>query len=140
MIIVENCNFSKVNCEYFSVIWVTWKQSACCIIPLYSSTFYSLVLPFFVLVIFKFKYDKVFCQAFWFHFQIRIIWTGCWQGRQANRQLHIILHMLVLVYLLNNWNWTLLKEMLVRMKAMLIRMRPTFVKIFKIIHRWKRLL
>ena len=32
----------------------------CSITLLYSSTFYSLFLPFFVLEIFKFKYDKDF--------------------------------------------------------------------------------
>ena len=34
----------------------------CSITLLYSSTFYSLFLPFFVLEIFKFKYDKVFVR------------------------------------------------------------------------------
>ena len=34
----------------------------CSITPLYSSTFYSLFLPFFVLEIFKFKCDKIFVR------------------------------------------------------------------------------
>ena len=45
-----------------SVIWVKWKQSGCSITLAYSSTFYSLFLPFFVLEIFKFKYDKFFVR------------------------------------------------------------------------------
>ena len=38
-----------------------WKQSVCFTI-LYSSTFYNLVLPFFVLKIFKLKYDTFFVR------------------------------------------------------------------------------
>ena len=53
MLNVENCNFSKVNCGLLLVIWVKWKQLECSITLLYSSTFYSLFLPLFVLKIFK---------------------------------------------------------------------------------------
>ena len=59
---VEIHQFLKENCEFLSVIWVKWKQSVCSITLLYSSTFNSLFLPFFVLEIFKFKYDKVFVR------------------------------------------------------------------------------
>ena len=62
MVNVENCQFLKENCKFLSVIWVKWKQSVCSITLLYSSTFYSLFLAFFVLEIFKFKYDKVFVR------------------------------------------------------------------------------
>ena len=66
--------------NFFSVIWMKWKQSVCSITLPYSSTFYSLFLPFFFffffVVIFKFKYDKFFCQTISFHFQIRMIWTA----------------------------------------------------------------
>ena len=65
---VENHQFLKENCEFLSVIWVKWEQSVCSITLLYFSTFYSLFLPFFLLEIFKFKYDR---QTFCFHFQIR---------------------------------------------------------------------
>ena len=61
---VENFQFLKVNCGFLLVIWVKWKQSVCSITLLYSSTFYSLFLPFFVLEIFKFKYDKFFVRSF----------------------------------------------------------------------------
>ena len=56
----------------FSVFWVKQKQSACSITLPYSSTFYSLFLPFFVLEI------QVFRQTFCFHFQIGMIWTAVW--------------------------------------------------------------
>ena len=59
---VENCNFLKVNCGFLLVIWVKWKQSVRSITLLYSSTFYSLFLPFFVLEIYKFKHDKFFVR------------------------------------------------------------------------------
>ena len=59
---VENCNFLNVNCRFLLVIWVKWKQSACSITLLYSSTFYRLFLPFFVLEKFKFKYDTFFVR------------------------------------------------------------------------------
>ena len=59
---VENHNFLKVNCRFLLVIWVKWKQSVCSIILLYSSTSYSLLLPFFVLEIFKFNYGKFFIR------------------------------------------------------------------------------
>ena len=52
----------KVNFRFLLVIWVKWKQSVCSITLLYSSTFYSLFLPFFVLEIFKFKYDTFFVR------------------------------------------------------------------------------
>ena len=57
MVNVENCNFLKVNCRFLLVIWVKWKQSVSSITLLYSSTFCSLFLTFFVLEIFKFKDD-----------------------------------------------------------------------------------
>ena len=38
VVIVENCNFLKVNCWFSLVIWPKWKQSVCFIILLYSST------------------------------------------------------------------------------------------------------
>ena len=59
---VENCNFLRVNCRFLLVIWVKWKQSECSITLFYFSTFYSLFLPFFVLEIFKFKYDTFFMR------------------------------------------------------------------------------
>ena len=59
---VENHHFLKKNCEFLSVIRVKWKKSVCFTTLLYSSTFYSLFLAFFVLKIFKFKYDKVFLR------------------------------------------------------------------------------
>ena len=55
---VRNHQFSKGNCELLSVTWVKWKQSLFSITLLYSSTFYCFFAPFFVLEIFKFKYDK----------------------------------------------------------------------------------
>ena len=54
---VENCQYLKGNYKFLSVIWVEWKQSVCSITLLYSSTLCSLFLPFFVLEIFRFKYD-----------------------------------------------------------------------------------
>ena len=62
MVTVENCNFLKVNCRFLLVISVKLKQSVCFITLLYSITFYSLFLPFFVLEIFKFKYDTFFVR------------------------------------------------------------------------------
>ena len=59
---VENHQFLKEDCEFLSVIWVKWKWSICCVTLLYSSTFCSLFLPFFVLELFKFKYDKVYIR------------------------------------------------------------------------------
>ena len=59
---VKNRQLMKEDCQFFSVIWVKWKQSVCCITLLYFSTFYSLFLPLFALEIFKFKYDKVFLR------------------------------------------------------------------------------
>ena len=59
---VENCQFLKRNSKFFSVISVKWKQSVCSITLPYSTTFYSLFLPFFVLEIFKLKYDKFFVR------------------------------------------------------------------------------
>ena len=60
---VENNYFLKVNFGFLLVIWVTWKQSVCSIILLYYNSFYSLFLPFFVLEIFKFEYDKFFVRC-----------------------------------------------------------------------------
>ena len=62
MVNVENCNFLKVNCAFLLVIWMKWKQSLYSITLLYSSTFYSLSLPFFNLEIFKLKYDTFFVR------------------------------------------------------------------------------
>ena len=53
-------NFWGQITSFFSVIWVKWEQSECSINLPYFSTFYSLFLPFFVLEIFKLKYDKFF--------------------------------------------------------------------------------
>ena len=61
---VDNHQFLKKNFKFVAVSWVKWKQSVCSITLFYSSTFYSLFLSFFVLEIFKFKYDKVFFQHF----------------------------------------------------------------------------
>ena len=58
---IENHNFLQVNCRFLLVIWAKWKQSVYSVI-LYSSTLYSLSLPFFVLEIFKFKYDRFFIR------------------------------------------------------------------------------
>ena len=52
----------ELNCMFFSVIWMKWKQSASSITLPYSSTFYTLFLSFFVLEIFKFKDDKFFVR------------------------------------------------------------------------------
>ena len=43
-------------------IRVKWKQSVCSIVLLHSIIFYRLFLPFFVLEIFNFKYDKFFVK------------------------------------------------------------------------------
>ena len=55
------------------ISYLSEMKIVCSITLLYSSTFYSLFLPFFVLEIFKFKYDKVFvrnsasiCKFEWF--------------------------------------------------------------------------
>ena len=53
MVNVQNCQFLKENCWFLSVIRATRKQSVCSITLLYSCTFYSLFLPFFVLEIIK---------------------------------------------------------------------------------------
>ena len=52
----------KVNWWFLLVIWVKWKQVVCSMTLLYSSTFYCLFLPFFVLEIFKFKCDTLFVR------------------------------------------------------------------------------
>ena len=57
-------NFCRKMASFVSVIWVNWKQSVSSITLPYSSTFYSLFLPFFVLEIFKFKYDKFFVRHY----------------------------------------------------------------------------
>ena len=44
------------------ICYLREMKIACSITLLYSSTFYSLFLPFFVLKIFKFKYDKIFVR------------------------------------------------------------------------------
>ena len=44
------------------ISYLSKMRIVCSITLLYSSTFYSLFLPFFVLEIFKFKYDKVFVR------------------------------------------------------------------------------
>ena len=54
----------EINLPTYLVIWVKSKQSVCSAILLYSGTFYSLFLPFFVLEIFKFKHDKVFARHY----------------------------------------------------------------------------
>ena len=54
----------KDNCEFLSVIWVKWKQTVCSITVSCSKTLYSLFLHFFVLEIFKFKYDNFYIRDF----------------------------------------------------------------------------
>ena len=77
MVNVENRQFLRENCKFLLVIWIKWKWPVCSITLLYSRTFYSLFLPFFVLEIFRFKYDKVFVRySAYINFQIRIIWTA----------------------------------------------------------------
>ena len=44
------------------ISYLSEMKIVCSITLLYSSTFYSLFLPFFVLEIFKFNYDKVFIR------------------------------------------------------------------------------
>ena len=48
--------------QVLSVIWVKWKQPVCSITLCCPSTFYSLLMLFFVLEIFKFKYGKFFIR------------------------------------------------------------------------------
>ena len=50
----------KITNFYQLSEWNENSQYVCFITLVYSSTFYSLFLSFFVLEIFKFKYDKVF--------------------------------------------------------------------------------
>ena len=57
---VDNSNFLKVNWVFISYLS---KINTLCSIILYSSTFYNLFLPFFVLEMFKFKY-KFFLRHF----------------------------------------------------------------------------
>ena len=52
----------KITSFYQLSEWNENSQYVCFVTLLYSSTFYSLFLPFFVLEIFKFKYDKVFVR------------------------------------------------------------------------------
>ena len=59
---VKNRQVLKGHCEFLSVIWVKWKGSVGSITRHGSSAFYSLFLTFFVLEIFKFKYDKFFVR------------------------------------------------------------------------------
>ena len=72
----ENRKFLKRNCNFFSVIWVKWKESVCSITFPRSSAFYSLSVSFFVLEIFKLKYHKFFVRHSARDFQIRMIWTA----------------------------------------------------------------
>ena len=44
------------------ISYLSEMKIVCSMILLYSSTFYSFFVPFFVLEIFKFKYDKVFIR------------------------------------------------------------------------------
>ena len=62
MVNVENHQFLNYSLGFLSVIWVKWKKSVCSITLPYFNTFCCLFLPFFVLEIFKFKYDKVFVR------------------------------------------------------------------------------
>ena len=60
-------NFWKKNCKILSVWWVVKMKIVTMLYNsslFYSSTFYSLFIPFFVLKIFKFKYLwQGFCQT-----------------------------------------------------------------------------
>ena len=60
------CSRSRKTASFltsqFSVIWVKWKQSVSPVTLPYSSIFHSLFLSFFVLEIFKSKYDKSFVR------------------------------------------------------------------------------
>ena len=66
MVNVENRQFLKENCEFLSVSYLSKMRIVSVFIHsitlFYYSTFYSLFLPYFVLEIFKFKYDKVFVE------------------------------------------------------------------------------
>ena len=64
MVNVENEQFLEGNCKFLSVIWIKWKQLVCSTTLLYSSTCYSLLLLFFVLEVFKFKYDILLLLSF----------------------------------------------------------------------------
>ena len=67
----------KIVARFLSVRFPTIKKIVYSITLLYSSTFYSSFLPFFVLETFKFKYDMVFIRhSASIHFQIQIIWTA----------------------------------------------------------------
>ena len=59
---VENSQFLRRNGSFFSVSWVKWNQSVYSITLPCSRIFYSLFLPFLVLEIFEFKYDKFFVR------------------------------------------------------------------------------
>ena len=63
MVNVENCQFLNESCEFF-ISYLSEMKIVCSITLLYSSTFYSLFLPFFVLESFKFKYEKAFVRNF----------------------------------------------------------------------------
>ena len=66
--------------RFLLVIWVKRKQSVCSIILLYSSTFYSLFLPFFILEIFKFKYDRFFVRHSASISKFKWFEQLCWRG------------------------------------------------------------
>ena len=74
MVNVENEQFLVGNCKFLSVIWIKWKQLVSLITLLYSSTCYSLLLLFFVLEVFKFKYEILLLFSFsifkWFYHQL----------------------------------------------------------------------
>ena len=53
--------FFPMNSTWRSLEWIC-QRFLCSMTLLYSSTSYSLFLPFFVLEIFKFKHDKVFVR------------------------------------------------------------------------------
>ena len=66
--------------RFLLVIWVKRKQSVCSIILLYSSNFYSLFLPFFILEIFKFKYDRFFVRHSASISKFKWFKQLCWRG------------------------------------------------------------
>ena len=88
VVYVEIHHFLKGNCKFFQLSecvmkTVNWLVCSITLHP-YSITFYSLFLPFFVLEIFKCKYDKFFIRhsASIFKFE--------WFEQPCNRHLVIV--------------------------------------------------
>ena len=81
MVNVENCQFLKGNCKFFSVIWMKWKQSVCsislpCLILVLFTAFFYHFLFWRYLNSSSYIWWQIFCQTFCFHFQIWMIWTA----------------------------------------------------------------